>query len=152
MNQRQNHQSVRSSFKQSWLPTRFLSLLSAYLIILSIVACSQTQTATSVDGDSGEETPLSPMATETEQPSSTPTNITVTQAPVATDTPIPVATETPSPVVTATPPVTPTIVPTATEEPVDEGQMLMNQLVAQTRHWKGNADAPVTFLEFSDFK
>ncbi len=57
--------------------------------------------------------------------------------------------------------------PVATAEPVDAAaalpetppadaearrQVLMDALIAQTRHFKGDADAPVTILEFSDFQ
>jgi hypothetical protein len=32
------------------------------------------------------------------------------------------------------------------------GNSVVDQLIAQTRHFKGNANAPVTILEFSDFQ
>ena len=36
--------------------------------------------------------------------------------------------------------------------PVSTGSPLADMVVAQTRHFKGNANAPVTLLEFSDFQ
>lgn len=35
---------------------------------------------------------------------------------------------------------------------VNNVESLMELLVSQTRHFKGSADAPITIIEFSDFK
>jgi len=43
---------------------------------------------------------------------------------------------------------------TSTTPPVSssEGEALMDTLISQTRHFKGNSDAPITIIEFSDFQ
>lgn len=49
---------------------------------------------------------------------------------------------------------------TPTEEPATDEQdgdtassgMMMDEVISSTRHFKGNADAPVTIIEFSDFQ
>ncbi len=42
----------------------------------------------------------------------------------------------------------------ANETPVstENGEALMDTLISQTRHFKGNSDAPITIIEFSDFQ
>ena len=42
----------------------------------------------------------------------------------------------------------------APETPVstENGEALMDTLISQTRHFKGNSDAPITIIEFSDFQ
>jgi len=42
--------------------------------------------------------------------------------------------------------------PTADPERAAQQQELMNALVERTRHFRGDADAPVTIIEFSDFQ
>ncbi|MBE0411299.1 MAG: hypothetical protein IBX69_16375 [Anaerolineales bacterium] len=41
--------------------------------------------------------------------------------------------------------------PTPLPQP-DSAESLMELLVSQTRHFKGASDAPITLIEFSDFK
>ena len=40
---------------------------------------------------------------------------------------------------------------TKTKEPATEREALIQIATAQTRHFKGSSEAPVTILEFSDF-
>lgn len=46
----------------------------------------------------------------------------------------------------------PTAAPSATYDPVAEQEARMKIMTAQARHFKGDANAPVTILEFSDFQ
>jgi len=41
---------------------------------------------------------------------------------------------------------------TVSPDQAAQRQALMSQLIAQTRHFKGSPDAPVTIIEFSDFQ
>jgi hypothetical protein len=41
---------------------------------------------------------------------------------------------------------------TTTPPDLNSPEALMELLISQTRHFKGDADAPVTIIEFSDFK
>ncbi|MFQ5342746.1 MAG: hypothetical protein ACE5F6_14490 [Anaerolineae bacterium] len=51
----------------------------------------------------------------------------------------------------ASAPTSPTAVPAS---PADNSsaQALMDSMISQTRHFRGNPDAPVTIIEFSDFQ
>jgi hypothetical protein len=44
------------------------------------------------------------------------------------------------------------IVPTPDVDPAAQQQELMAMIISETRHFQGNPDAPVTIIEFSDFK
>lgn len=45
-----------------------------------------------------------------------------------------------------------TAVPGSVKTPTNEREAVMQVATAQTRHFKGDLDAPVTILEFSDFQ
>lgn len=45
----------------------------------------------------------------------------------------------------------PFISPTPTPPP-DERQQVLDMIISKTRHWKGNAKAPVAVIEFSDYQ
>ena len=47
---------------------------------------------------------------------------------------------------------TPTAAPTSAPQQAPDMQAILAQLISKTRHWKGNANAPVTMIEFSDFQ
>jgi hypothetical protein len=44
------------------------------------------------------------------------------------------------------------IVPTPDVDPSAQQQELMEMLVSETRHFRGDPNAPITIIEFSDFK
>lgn len=51
----------------------------------------------------------------------------------------------------ASAPTSPTAAPASSAD-TSSAQTLMDSLIAQTRHFRGNPDAPVTIIEFSDFQ
>lgn len=108
----------------------------------------------------------SPTAPQAEQPPATemasatlPATATLTDTPVLTEAETssapPPITETDEGAATESATTTQEPVPNApvtkTEEPVDETQTALNELTSQVRHWKGDPDAPVIFMDFSDF-